>query len=340
MKNTNKSKTIKGRPVWKAGLLALLLAAGAWNMQAQEAEGDAPKGKPIIVLYTDYTAGLKNADDATGFNLKRSRFGYEYSPIQSLKATVAVDVNSSGGSRGVYFHYAMLEWEYKKLKLSGGLIGLSQFSVQEAFWKRRYIEKTFLDLNVFGYASDVGVIAEYSFADWIEADLTVTNGDGAKSLNHNKENRYGAGVTVRPVEGLTLRAYADTYRNTYSIGGIRAVQQTLALFAGYGNEQFSVGAEYNYQKDRQLNIGSNYSGFSVYADVQLWEKGALFARYDYMDEPDIYGWQQEMIYNNMLIAGLDIRPLRQLSISPNYRYQETFGGVAQHLIALNVGFSW
>jgi hypothetical protein len=252
---------------------------------------------------------------------------------------VVLDVNAQDNLRGVNFHYAMLEWEYRKLTLGGGLIALSQFGVQEAFWGKRYIEKSYQDLNGFGFDSDMGLIAKYRFTGWLEADLAVTNGEGTVALNHNRSNKYGAGVTLRPAAGFTLRAYGDTYRLTGQKGGPNATQRTVALFAGYSNSRFSVGAEYNRQADRQLVAGYNLSGYSVYAGLSLGKHATVYARYDRTDT-DTYDWRAGL-NSDMLVAGFDFRPLKQLSLSPNYRYMKPAGGgQEQHYIALNAGFSW
>lgn len=329
----------------KVGLLILLLAGMVFYSTAQEA-GD---GKPIIVLFGDYTAGLGKANDVSGFNLTRSRFGYEYQATGSLKATVVLDINALNDARTVNFHYAMLEWTYQKLALSGGLIYLSQFEAQEAFWGRRYIEKSFQDLYGFGHDSDLGLKLKYGFTDWLSADFAITNGEGTLNLNNNNSYKYGLGITLKPVTGLTLRAYADLYSESpdlYPALGPSASyknQGTVALFAGYTNSMFSLGAEYNNQVNRSFVDGCDYSGLSVYAGMPLGEKLGFFGRYDYVDTktPDgmMYEWSA-FVNKNALVTGFEYKPISQLSISPNYRYVESLAGDGRHAVSVNVGFSW
>jgi len=159
-------------------------------LNAQETEKRTLSGDPIVVLFGDYTAGLGKANDVSGFNLNRSRLGYQLQIGKPLRATVVLDVNSKEGDRTVNFHYAMLEWEYKNLILGGGMVALAQFGVQEAFWGKRYIEKSLQDLNGFGFDSDVGIIVKYKFIDWLDADFSITNGEGTTRLNTNNSNRY------------------------------------------------------------------------------------------------------------------------------------------------------
>ena len=330
----------------KVFFLALLLTGSILNSVAQE----VGEGKPIIVLFSDYTAGLGNANDVSGFNLTRSRLGYAYQATSSLKATVVLDINAfDDDTRTANFHYAMLEWAYQKFTLSGGLIYLSQFEAQEAFWGRRYIQKSFQDLYGFGHDSDLGLKLKYGFTGWLSADFAVTNGEGTLNLNNNNKYRYGFGITAEPVAGLTLRAYADIYSKSPdlypALGPLASYknQGTVALFAGYSNSLFSIGAEYNNQVNRSFIEGCDYSGFSVYAGVPLNEKLGLFGRYDYVDTKtadDVdYDWSA-IVNKNALIAGFEYKPMSRLSISPNYRYVESLAGDSRHAVSVNVGFSW
>ena len=326
-------------------LLALLLVGSTLSSIAQDA-GDS---KPIIVLFGDYTAGLGEANDVSGFNLTRSRLGYEYQAAASLKATVVLDINAfDNNTRTANFHYAMLEWACQNLTLSGGLIYLSQFEAQEAFWGRRYIEKSFQDLYGFGHDSDLGLKLKYSFVDWLSADFAVTNGEGTMNLNNNNKYKYGFGVTAKPITGLTLRAYADLYsksQDLYPALGPAASyknQATVALFAGYSNDFFSLGAEYNNQMNRSFVEGCDYSGLSVYAGAPLGEKLGFFGRYDYVDTKTsdnvTYDWA--FVNKNALVAGFEYKLTSQLFISPNYRYAESLAGDGRHAVSVNVGFSW
>ena len=323
----------------------MLLVSSSFYSVAQE----TGEGKPIIVLFGDYTAGLGKANDVSGFNLTRSRLGYEYQATASLKATVVLDINAfDDNTRTANFHYAMLEWAYDKLTLSGGLIYLSQFEVQEAFWGRRYIEKSFQDLYGFGHDSDLGLKLKYGFTDWLSADFAVTNGEGTLNLNNNNKYKYGFGITAKPVTGLTLRAYADLYSKSPdlypTLGPLASYksQGTVALFAGYSNDVFSLGAEYNNQMNRSFVEGCDYSGLSVYAGAPLGEKLGFFGRYDYVDtktsDGNTYDWS--FVNKNALVVGFEYKPISKLSISPNYRYVESLASDSRHYVGVNVGFSW
>lgn len=335
-------------------LLLLLLSfvfIHAAHINAQEDESLKLSGSPIVVIFADYTAGLGKANDVSGFNLNRSRLGYQLNIGNSLRATTVLDINANEGTRTVNFHYVMLEWDYKNLTLGGGMVALTQFGVQEAFWGRRYIEKSFQDLNGFGYDSDLGIMLKYRFADWLDADFSLTNGEGTLGLNTNNSNKYGLGITARPFKGFTLRAYGDLFTKSEDLYPSSAIlenasfenQMSLAFFAGYRNEYFSLGAEYNKQMNRSFIDGCDYQGYSVYAGVPLSEKFELYGRYDHVDTDTpqriTYDWNP-IANENTIIAGLEYHPIRQIYISPNYRYIEPLAGDGFHTVSLNVGFSW
>ncbi|WP_280748666.1 hypothetical protein [Parabacteroides sp. PF5-9] len=322
------------------------------SVHAQDLRNLELSGSPIVVVFADYTAGLGKANDVSGFNLTRSRLGYQLQIGNALKATTVLDINANSEAiRTVNFHYVMLEWAYKNLTLGGGMIALAQFGVAEAFWGRRYIEKSFQDLNGFGFDSDLGVIAKYKFADWLSADFSLTNGEGTMKLNTNNSNKYALGLTVQPLEGLFIRAYGDVFTQSEDLYPAYALaenasfksQRTVAVFAGYRNEHFSLGAEFNKQFNRSFIDGCDYQGYSVYTGVPLSSKVELYGRYDYVDtdtpEGITYDWLS-VANKNTLIAGLEYHPIKQLYVSPNYRYIEPLYGDGFHAISLNLGFSW
>ncbi|MDR2118429.1 MAG: hypothetical protein LBP25_02680 [Tannerellaceae bacterium] len=317
------------------------------SLYAQETADFKPSGSPIIVLFADYTAGIGSESQTPGFSLTRSRLGYSYQLTPSLSAVSVVDINATQNGRGVHFHYAYARWAWKNLYISGGLVDLSQFSEQEAFWGRRYLEKSFQDLNGFGASSDLGITAGYRFTRWFEADASLIRGDDIIQNRTGSLNRLALGATFRPVGGLILRAYLDENRHTsletdnLTSSGNKN-QRTLALFAGYRNARFSIGSEFNYQQSKQFVDGGNYYGLSLYSGVALGRKFDLYARYDYVDtqSPSIHtlNWNG-IAHETVFITGLEYHPLKNFQISPNYRYIRSFDGTATHFIGLHAGFS-
>jgi hypothetical protein len=311
------------------------LLGGICGIRAQETEGFKPSGSPVIVLFADYTAGAGGDSKAEGFNLTRSRLGYRYQATPSLSAVSVLDINATQNGRGVNFHYAFFEWTWRKLSIDGGLVALAQFGVQEAFWGRRYVEKSFQDLYGFGPDSDLGIALRYRFTSRFEADAALVNGkDVTEAAEGFRPNRLAIGTTFRPLAGLTLRAYFDANRHSsiYITGespdGTYRSQTTAALFAGYRNRSFSIGSEWNYQQAQDFISGSDHYGISFYGGLALGRKFDFYARFDYVDTGE-----------RMFITGLEYHPVGNLQLSPNYRYLRSPGGDGFHVFGLNVGFS-
>jgi opacity protein-like surface antigen len=321
-----------------------LAFAGLWGacfLSAQEAEGFKPSGSPIIVLFADYTRGMGSDSEVNGVSLTRSRLGYRYQATPSLSAVSVLDINATQNGRGVGFHYAFVDWTWKSLSVDAGLVALAQFGVQEAFWGRRYIEKSFQDLNGFGPDSDLGVIFKYRFASWLEADAALVQGKEREYAEGLRMNRFALGATLRPLRGLSLRAYFDVngYTPVRVDGGPTPAyknQRSVALFAGYRNEYFSIGGEYNRQQAQDFLSDNDHSGLSFYGGLWLSRKFDLYARYD---RALTQGTSPLIGREAAFIAGLEYHPVRQLQVSPNYRYLQAAGGEGFHFIGLNVGFS-
>lgn len=310
----------------------------ALSAQEKEKSGFKVTGKPIVTVFANYSAGIGKVNDVSGFNLERAYLGYDAKVAKNLSAKVVFDIGTSKVKdsdleRLAYIKNAQITWNVNNFTLDFGLIGLQQFNFQEKFWGYRYIAKSFQDQYKFGSSADMGMIGTYKFTKWLSADLSLTNGEGYKKLNIDNRNRYGIGATVEPLKGLALRAYYDTYSRSEGDG--LKNQQTLAAFAGYKHDFFSVGAEYNMQLNTKFKDGKDQDGFSVYATGSIHKKFALFARYDSIASSD--DWNAKNDGSN-LIAGLQYTPIKYLKISPNFQSWKGKDAKANSYIFVSIEF--
>ena len=340
MKNLNYFKSV-------FSIFFFLFIAFSFSLNAQESQKFQPSGSPIVIIFTDYKAGLGSANDISGFNLTRARIGYQYKASTSLSAKLLIDVEE-GLRRNAFIHLAMLEWNHKNLTIGGGLVGLLQTEIQETFWGHRYVEKSYQNLVDMGLVTDIGIVAKYKFADWVNADLTIINGEGTRSINTNNSNKYGLGVTLRPVKGLILRAYADIYTESENLRATIAAgetasfadQKTIATFVGYQHDKFSLGLEYNTQVNKSFVEDCNYYGYSAYAQAKLSEKMGVFCRYDYVDTktPDNLSFNWSFANKDMFIAGLEYKASKNFRMAPCYIFNQTLSEVKSHYISLKAEF--
>lgn len=283
-----------------------------------ETAAHEPKGKAIIQIFTNFHSGFGSANDQRGFDLDRSYLGYEYNLGKGLSIKGIMDIGKSSDvndhQRIAYIKNAQVTWIHKKLILSGGLISMNQFSVQEKFWGKRYIMKSFQDQYIFGHSADLGLSASYRFADWITADVTIANREGYKKVQVKDGMLYGTGIKLNPLKNFTLRLYGsinqktdDEEKDTYNI----------STFMGYKTPYISFGGEYNWMKNAKNIEHNNLHGVSVYVLTRLASFAHLFARYDQLFSLGEINRNQEEL---SLMGGVEFKLGKYIKLAPNFRY--------------------
>ena len=315
---------------------------------AQENKEFKITGSPIITVFSDFHSGLGKHNKISGFELTRAYLGYQFNLNEKLSGRVIIDAGAASSDRflerqgrDIHLKNALLNWKEDRVTISAGLVGTKQFDIQNKHWGHRYISRSFQDLYKFGPSADLGVIVSYAYSSWLNADFSLTNGEGYKNLNADNKYSSGAGITVMPVKGLTLRVYGDIDFGHPEMIGYETDRQTYALFAGYKNNLFSIGAEYNYQLNNGFIKGNDYFGYSIYSQVSISPKYHIFARYDRIDSENKQGNAWYDGGKDFIVAGLEYTPIKQLKIAPNYQYNvnETLKG-PMHEIYLSAEFNW
>ncbi|MBR3941116.1 MAG: hypothetical protein IKJ71_03020 [Bacteroidaceae bacterium] len=295
-------------------ITAMLLLSGI-DINAQE-KNKNPKGKAIVQVFTNFHSGFGARNDDRGFDLDRSYLGYEYTLGRGLSLKGVMDVGQSSDvndyQRIAYIKNALISWEHNRLTLNAGLIATTQASYQENFWGYRYIYRTFQDEYGFGSSADLGLSAAYRFADWIEADAIIVNGEGYKQLQVNDGLLYGIGTTIKPLKGVSLRLYASLNEGTDGAKDII----NYAMFAGYRHRYFSFGLEYNIMRNDRRVEGQNLYGFSMYASGTLNRWLDVYARTDGLMSSDDWNEQNDEI---SVLAGVQFKLGKYIKIAPNFR---------------------
>lgn len=331
----------------------LFLSFLSFKSYSQTEEKFKPSGQIIVRSFFDYSQGFGHVNNESGFDITRAFLGYNYRITPTIRAQVVIDGASGRNSSGnleVYLRNAFINWNDKGFNVSAGEIGLMQFSIQEKYWKHRYVLKSFQDLNKMAPSVDLGFSAEYKFNDYISADISVTNGEGYKKVVKNSSTRYAAGVSLYPVKNLIFRLYTDIYnegedmRDKLPEGIAEAKykdQKTLSLFAGYRDEKISGGLEYNRIFDKGFVEDKDYYGYSAYASVKLSSKWRAYARYDIMDSktPSTFTSPWNDLDGQLMIGGLEYQPFKQLKISPNFRNINADRGKSEQYLFINFEFN-
>ena len=304
----------------------MLCSAVIFTAKGETKEKEEKKGSAIITIFSDIHSGFGHANHDRGFDLDRAYIGYKYKLPHNLEIKAVMDFGHfkeiSEYQRVGFIKNALATWKYKNLTLSGGLISTTQFKTQESFWGKRYIMKSFQDEYKFGSSADLGISAEYKFNKIVAADVIIVNGEGYKKLQIDEGMQYGAGITLTPVKGLLLRAYAsyneaaeslkEEAENPESIKG----STNVAFMAGYKNSCFSLGAEYNFMTNTKFADNNDKSGISVYSTINLSKKINLYGRWDYLTSKDSWDVTSDGM-NGM--AGVEFKLGKYIKLSPNFR---------------------
>jgi len=118
--------------------------------------------------------------------------------------------------------------------------------------------------------------------------------------------RVGFGATIDPVKKLTLRAYYDFISKDETM-------TTLALFAGYKAEKFSLGFEYNQRNNTSFVAGEDQDGISTYINLKPSKKVSVFGRYDKRMSKDDWNLSSD---GDLFIAGMEYSPVKGVRLAP------------------------
>lgn len=314
-------------------LSAVIFLSFANISVAQDSLVFKPSGKVIARSFLEYSAGFGHVNNESGFDITRAFLGYNYKISKSLQAQVIIDGASGKTSTDgfeVYLRNAFVNWNDKGLNVNVGLIGLMQFSIQEKYWRHRYIIKSFQDLNKMAPSVDLGFSAAYEFNSYISADITLTNGEGYKKVKKDDNMRYAAGISFHPIKNTIFRVYADVYNDSEQWrdalpSGITETeykdQYSLSLFAGYMDNKKSFGAEFNRVYNKGFIEKKDYYGYSFYTSFDIAPKFRAYGRYDLMDSssPSDFTTPWNSLDGQLMMFGIEYQPIKQIKIAPNFR---------------------
>ena len=140
---------------------------------------------------------------------------------------------------------------------------------------------------LFNYAipfTHTGIMASYSFADWIALDLGVVNGWNNVVDNNNGKSIHGM-FTIKPVDKVTWTLSGTVGPETAgSDGKIRTLIDTVLTYAP--NDMWTVAVNYDLGRDKGLagpaTAGvADWQGFAGYVHVKPFDFFGLSARGEY-----------------------------------------------------------
>lgn len=320
-------------------VIALLLMAPAFALFAQEEF--KPGGSGIGTVFFNYKYDLtKDVEKTSSFNLERAYLGYKYDFAKNLSGKVIFDIGYDGTTKAftAFAKNAYLDWTMcQHFKLSVGLIPLKHFDFQEKAWGYRYIIKPVADEYGMGTTADLGLNGEITVNDMLSFNAYIINGEGFKSLQDDLGfQKIGANVTVKPVEGLSMRLHYDMNPAQYDVIHkdvipfdtitIKTTISVISAFVGYEvKDVFRVGFDYN-----MMNNATNYkspaedyklNAFSVFGTYIINPNWEVFARYDNVSSNELEGATEAWNVNDgsLVMGGIQYKPIKNINFALNYR---------------------
>lgn len=297
--------------------LTIILLTGSVYSQEKNEEFK-PSGKPFIKVFTNYHSSFTDGDNHNMFEIQRAYFGYTFKLSKKFSGKVNIDVGNPEDDgkfmMTAFLKNAYFQYKFGRLTTKFGLIGLSQFNLQEKQWEGRYLYKSFQDEHKFGYSADLGLYASYKLHDMVSIDATIANGDGYKSVEADSLLKYSCGITLSPFNVIKARVY-------YDFMGDENAQQTLSFYLGYSTNKLKVGTEYNHQLNYKITEDQDRTGLSFYASYKI-KKVRLFGRFDQLSSIKIGNAADPWNYakdGQGIIAGIEFLPVKGIKITPNYQ---------------------
>ena len=314
-------------------IIALLLTTSFAIAQGQQ-------GNAIVQIFSNFHTGLYNYNNDRGFELERSYIGYQHNLNDGLSVKAVMDIGSPNATSGdyerlAYIKYAQVTWKIGDFVFHGGLISNLLFNMQEKFWEHRYVMESFQGKYKSGSSADLGISASYKITNWLSTDAIIANGEGYKKLQQQDGLLYGMGITITPIDKITLRAYTSLNEGV----GNEENTTNFALFAGYKGKWLSIGGEYNYVKGLKHIHWHNMQGKSVYATIKTWKNNEIFIRYDYLSPMHEHTYSDED--EKSIIVGTQFKIGKHILIAPNFRITDfkDWGIPNKYMAYINCSFN-
>ncbi|MGM0377834.1 MAG: porin [Bacteroidota bacterium] len=299
-----------------------LICSIAYAQGQNNTDDFEPSGSVFGTLFSNFNTSLSGPDPQTAFEVRRAYLGYKYLISPEFSAKVKLDIGSPNDAsqysllrRFGYFKTAALYYQpTDNIEIGFGLQDAIQFKVQEKFWNRRYIAKSFMDQYKYGPSADIGIKGTWS-SENVDVDVAFFNGEGYSSLQNDNTFKGGGGITYRPFRNMTTRIYSDL-----SVKEIK--QSTTTVFAGYQRDAFSLGGEYAWHRNRDFEENHNVHGFSLMGDMRIIQDVRIFGRYDQVDSNILEG--ESVPWNlandeSAITTGIEYSPIDAIRMAANYQ---------------------
>jgi hypothetical protein len=271
-------------PVLAASLLSLVIAPAPRALAGETSFSGLFFGDYYwIVSHND-----KSIQDRTAFWIRRAYFTVDHPLDEGIETRFRLEMNDPGdfttSSRLTpYLKEAWVKWALGDHALVAGLGPTPTWHRVEAVWGYRFLEKTPLDLQRLGTATDLGVGMNGAFGSGKRAYYRVmlSNGGGTSS-EADKGKRIMGSLGQSLASGLVFEIYGESFAGSGSTNSY-----TVQGFVGRTAETMRWGVQYAKQIQEQPSGGDiDIDLVSVFAAWRARETMWLVGRVDHLFDPN------------------------------------------------------
>lgn len=345
------------KKLYSISLILLLFASLSFGQDATN------RFKFSGLMFGDYFYNSDNVTPANvnmnGFQFRRIYFTTDIFVAEKFDARFRVESDqgagslTAGGKLGVMVKDAYLKWKgiFSGSDMLFGISPTPAFDISEGAWGYRSLEKTIMDLNGIVPSRDFGVDLKGKIADngsvnyWVK--VANNSGNGPET---DKYKRYYALLQFKPVDGFQATIYGDYAVKADVVDKVDGATKSNngfvgALFLNYQQKSdFAIGVE-TFIRSQQNNFAAtatstlqnqNSFGISVWAWASLSEDFRLVGRFDNYDPNQ----DKDNDAVSMILAGLDWRVAKNVSIIPNIQVFSYQGNSDHKNVSERVTFSF
>ncbi len=325
----------------KTIILFILVFTVSCESFSQSNQGNQEKSKVNVwgIFFGDYF--YKSGGDSTGnslqytqyvkefnaFALRRTNIGFDYSLNEDFDTRFSLSYDGpdtlSDGNFAIYVRDAFITWKeiFKNSNLTLGVQPTPGYDfISQKWWGYRSIEQTIMGQRGILGSRDLGIMLSGVFDNAKDFGYfaMVGNGNGNKFENNKYKKIYGTLFGSFVDKKIVANIYSD-----YQSFGNDQSKTTIAAFAGYRNNNVSLGAESFFQIQNNFNttdstISSDVVPFGVSVYFNQWiieSELKYFVRYDFyngnINNPSTG------FYQSFMTAGLDFMPAGNVHFMPN-----------------------
>ncbi len=315
----------------------LILISGLFLFNfANAQEKNNPKFSGL--MFGDYFYNINQVDsskkDLNGFQFRRIYITTDYAVSENFDARFRLEADqgeiTSNGKIGVMVKDAYLKWKgiFDGSDLVFGIAPTPAFDVSESAWGYRALEKTIMDYNGIVSSRDLGVDLKGNLINSGNIKYWVKIGNNSGNAPEtNKYKRFYGLLQFKPAPGFQFTVYGDYASKPQVVDPLTSEKKSNsqyvgALFLNYqAKDNFSLGAETFYRTIQNNYLpaaasslqSQNGFGVSLFAWFALAPNLRAVGRFDTVD----LNMDKDKDASNLIIAALDYRPAKNVSIMPN-----------------------